>query len=362
MEEIIKRKKINVAVFFGGESVEHEVSIQSAKNIINELKNKNEINLIPIFVDKEGKWHNVESDIENIKKIGEVSYNFSKKELQLNGKKAEIDIAFSLIHGNIGEDGKIQGLFEIMNVAYTGSDLTSSAIAMNKKLSKILAAREGVPVLDDMIVTKNNFLKNKQEILKKIKKIKLPIFVKPVSLGSSVGVSKVSKQGEMEKAILNAFKYEDTIMVEKGIERAREIVCGILGSQDDMKTSPCGEIRIKGKHEFYDYSAKYIDNNAMELDIPANIDIKTHEKIQEYSKKVFKSIGCYGFARVDFLMDLKNGKIYFCEINTIPGFTSHSLFPKLWQKAGVNLKEQLKQISLLAIERQKIKSKFKKTI
>lgn len=356
--ETQKRKKINIAVFYGGNSREHEVSIQSAKNIINELKKKDEINVIQIFIDRDGKWY--KKDIEDNKKEP-IIYNFSKKEFIINNEILKIDLAFSIIHGNIGEDGKLQGFFEIINIPYAGCDVLSSAISMNKKISKILVKNAGIPVLKDITFSSEEFNKNRRKIIENIKKIGLPVFVKPISLGSSVGVSKVKKISELDKAIKKAFEYEDNIMVEKGIEKAREIVCGIMGKTTSPIASPCGEIVIKGKHEFYDYEAKYLDENGMELIIPAAINIKTTQKIQQYSKKIFKTLSCYGFARVDFLMDPKNSKIYFCEINTIPGFTSHSLFPRLFEKASIPLKEQLQKISVAAIERyNKMQEKNKK--
>lgn len=357
--ETLKRKKINLAVFYGGNSTEHEVSINSAKNIINVLNEKDEINVIQIFIDRDGKWY--KKDIENNKKES-IIYDFSKKEFIINNTTLKIDLAFSIIHGNIGEDGKLQGFFEVIDIPYTGCDVLSSAISMNKKISKILVKNAGIPVLEDITFNSEEFNKNKRKIIENIEKIGLPVFVKPVSLGSSVGVSKVKKISELDKVIKKAFEYEDNIMVEKGIEKAREIVCGIIGKTTSPTPSPCGEIVIKGKHEFYDYSAKYLDENGMELIIPAAINVKTTQRIQNYSKKIFTTLGCYGFARVDFLMDPKNSKIYFCEINTIPGFTSHSLFPRLFEKASVPVKQQLREILVTAIERYKKMQEKKKKI
>ncbi|NLH38499.1 MAG: D-alanine--D-alanine ligase [Elusimicrobia bacterium] len=353
---------MNIAVFFGGKSVEHEVSIQSAKNIITTLKEMKNINIFPIFVDKNGGWHLSNDNLDNIKIISGIRYDFTSNEFIYKNKKIKIDVAFSMIHGNTGEDGKLQGFFETADIAYTGCDLLSSAITMNKKLSKTIAEREGISVLDDITVSINDFKRDRDSIISAAKRMKMPLFVKPNSLGSSVGVRKVKSISELTPSIENAFMYEDKIMIEKGVDSAREIVCGLLGNNESPDASPCGEIRVKGKHEFYDYNAKYTDENGMELLIPAEINLKTAEKIQLSAKKIFKALGCYGFARADFLMDPKDNKIYFCEINTIPGFTSHSLFPKLFEKKGIAIKEQVKKILNLAIERKSYQSNFKKSI
>lgn len=348
-------KKINLAVIFGGNSVEHEVSVQSAENVINSIKDDKKINLIRIFVDKDGKWHITD---RNFKKTGRVIYDFSNKTLYSNNKKIKVDVFFPLIHGNIGEDGKIQGFFEITDTAYIGCDLLSSAITMNKKFTKTIAKLNGIPVLRDIILHKYQL----KEISKIIKKIKLPVFVKPVSLGSSIGVSKAETRNELLKAITNAFEYENQIMIEEAVENSREIVCGVIGNSPDIKCSECGEIVIKGNHEFYDYNAKYVDDNGMELIIPAKIDNHFSDKIKNFSKIIFEKINGYGYARVDFLMNMKTKQFFLCEVNTIPGFTSHSLFPRLWNYSGIKLNKLIHILIKLALKRKKEIDKLKKVI
>lgn len=347
----VKSCRLNMVFFYGGNSVEHEVSIESAKNVLALFKKKSEIKVYPIYIDKTGRWYLTENDLSKVKKISGIKYDFTKKVFVTDKGSFKADIGFSMIHGNVGEDGKIQGFFETVGMAYAGCDVLSSALSMNKKLSKTIAKINGVPVLDDVTFTKDYFEKNKDAVIKKIIRLGFPVFVKPVSLGSSVGVSKVKTDKELLKAIKNAFRYDYEIMVEKGIDRAREIVCGIIGNDEVVDVSVCGEVVVKGKHEFYDYNAKYLDDNGMELKIPAGIKKSLEKKIQNYTRIIFKAFGCYGFARVDFLMEPKNDKVYFCEINTIPGFTSHSLFPSLFKNSGMELKEQIRRIVALAFIR-----------
>ncbi len=345
-------KKINMAIFFGGKSAEHEVSIESIKNTIKiALSHSDIVNVYPIYITKDGKWYYVDKNIKKIKKISNVRYDFTSGKFIINKKTVDIHFCFSMIHGTGGEDGKLQGFFETINVPYAGSDVLASAISMNKRLSKRIVKMVGVNVLDDVCFTKDEFEKERDKIINKIKKLGFPVFVKPVSLGSSVGVSKVKSERSLLEAIKKAFDYDIEIMVEKGVDKAREIVCGVIGGYEEIYTSICGEVVVKGKHEFYDYNAKYLDPEGMELKIPALISDEECKKVQQYSKKIFKAIGCYGFARVDFLMDPKTNEIFFCEINTIPGFTSHSLFPSLFEKSLVELDDQIRYIMVLGFLR-----------
>jgi len=355
--------KINIAVLFGGKSVEHDVSIESARSVCSIIYKNKKYNLVPIYIDKESKWFLTDmSFFENgSKKMTGIFYDTIENSFYAGKNKIIIDVAFSLIHGNTGEDGKLQGLLELSDMAYIGCDVLSSAIAMDKKISKTFAKINGVPVLEDLTITKNDFLKEKNSILKKASKMKYPLFVKPVSLGSSVGVVKVKKESELEKAILYSLKFDREIIIEKGVNNAREIVCGVLGNWQDVKASLCGEVRIKGKHEFYDYNAKYLDDNGMELLIPAPISKEVSDRIREYAIKIFKAIKGYGLSRIDFFLNPENEKeIYFCEINTIPGFTSHSLYPKLWENTGIPQNKLIDKLIKLAIERKKFKDKLKK--
>jgi D-alanine-D-alanine ligase len=335
--------KFSIMIFYGGPSYEHDVSIISAKNIIDFLKTIKEVIVYPIYIDRDGRWYLTDANLEKIKKLYPVSYNLTEKFFLINKKKIVPDVCFSIIHGNLGEDGKLQGFFETLSIPYTGCDVLSSSIAMNKKLTKTIASLIKIPILKDVTFSKNDFKEKKDDILSLIEKLGMPVFVKPNTLGSSVGVSKVKDFKDITKAIEKAFRYDNVVMVEVGLDRPREVVCGVLLKRNKIIVSKCGEVVVGKKHEFYDYNAKYIDPNGMQLKIPADLDEKIEKKIQEYSISLFKTIGGSGFSRVDFFVD-KNNNIYLCEINTIPGFTSHSLFPSLFKYSGVDLKEQLKII------------------
>lgn len=349
---------LKIAVFFGGKSVEHEVSVESAKNIIGSLVKKYEI--YPIFVDKDGRWSLVDKDISSGLRVRDrVWYDFSDGFFVFGEEKVRIDLCFSVIHGNIGEDGKLQGFFETVGVAYTGCDVLASAISMNKSLAKRMVREVGVRVLEDVVVKKEEYDFN--SIVEKVKEIGFPVFVKPNSLGSSVGVSKAKTIDELKITIEKAFDYDEMILIERGIEKAREIVVGIIGDGKENITSACGEVCVKGKHEFYDYEAKYIDEDAVELKIPAVISKELADFIKKEAQKVFWAVGGYGFSRVDFLMDPRDNDVFFCEINTIPGFTSHSLFPRLFEYSGIALERQLDMIIDLALKRHERKRLFRLT-
>lgn len=351
--------KKSVAVFFGGMSTEHEVSIESAKNVIKHLFEMNIYEIYPIFIDKDGKWFLTNTDIwQNIQKISKLYYDFSDSSFVFGDIKKNIDVCFSLIHGNVGEDGKLAGFFETIDVAYTGCGVLSSAIGMNKKLSKLLVQRSGVKILDDIFVNKKDF--NREEILKLVKNIDFPVFVKPNTLGSSIGVSKVKRIDDLFISIEKAFEYDDEILIEKGIDRARELVVGIIGDGFKNYISNVGEVVVKGNHEFYDYQAKYLDDNGMELKIPAEVEVGLSDFLKKDAEKIFKALGSYGFSRIDFLMDPKTKDVFFCEINTIPGFTSHSLFPRLFASVGIDIKKQLEIIIELALKRKSGQKSLKK--
>lgn len=354
--------KFSIMVFYGGPSYEHDVSVMSAKNIIDCLKMIKNIILYPIYIDKYGRWYLTELDLSKIKKVAGVSYDLTKRFFIINNKKVVPDVCFSIIHGNLGEDGKLQGFFETLFLRYAGCNLYSSSIAINKKLTKTIASLNGVPVLEDITFSIEDFKVNKDKILLSIKKIGLPIFIKPNSLGSSVGVFKVKNFLDLEKSIKKAFEYDNVIMVEKGLDNPREIVCGVLLRKDKIIVSKCGEVVVSKKHEFYDYNAKYIDPNGMQLVIPAEIEIDVEKRIQSYSIKIFKAIGGSGFSRIDFFLEKNTSKIYLCEINTIPGFTSHSLFPSLFKYSGIDLKTQLKLILQSAFIKDKNNSRKIKEI
>jgi D-alanine-D-alanine ligase len=255
---------------------------------------------------------------------------------------------FPIIHGSTGEDGVLQGLLELLGIPYAGCGVTASAVGMDKVISKELAALDGIPVLPHVVIRAHQRAAM-GPLLKKAARLGFPLFVKPVAQGSSVGVTKVKTLAALKPAVENAFRFDTAVMVEKGVDRAREIVCGVLGSSDGAKASVCGEVVPQGKHEFYDYEAKYLDDNGMQLRLPAPLPAATAARLREMTVRVFLALGGSGLARVDFFVDPKNdGKVYFCEINTLPGFTSHSLYPRLWEKTGLKPERVLKELVAIA--------------
>ena len=269
------------------------------------------------------------------------------------------DLVFPLVHGSTGEDGVLQGFLELQGLPYVGSGVLASAAGMDKVLSKNIAREHGLPVLPHVIVNGRD-KRSVAAALRSARGLGLPLFVKPVNLGSSVGVVKVKKFGDLAKAVAFAFRFDSAVMIEQGVDRAREIVCGVLGSASDAKASVAGEVKPKGKHEFFDYEAKYLDDNGMDFTAPAGLSETTSGKLRIAAVDVFRALGCHGMARVDFFLDPKNErKFYFGEINTIPGFTSHSLYPTLWKNTGLDIVRLVDRLVKLAFERSRAKSALK---
>lgn len=331
-------KKINVGVFFGGKSVEHEISLISAKNIIDNI-DKNKYNIIPVGINKNGeflfyKTKNYILDSDNAKKVHlgkngiliTFSFNRNKELIGIFDKnlKIKIDVAFPVLHGSFGEDGTIQGLFEMAGIPYVGTGVLGSAIGMNKDIAKKLLENSGIKTAKFLIF---NISEKKQiKFSHIISKLGCPFFIKPTNLGSSVGVYKVENEKDFYEKLEEIFKLCDKIMCEEMVV-GREIECSVLGT-DNPIASLSGEIILN--HGFYSYEAKYLDENGVQLKTPANLPKKTVHKIQKTAIKIFKLLECRGMARVDGFIK-KNGDYVFNEINTIPGFTKISMYPKLWE-------------------------------
>ncbi len=320
------KKKLKIGVLFGGKSAEHEVSLASAKNVIAAL-DKSKYQIIPI----------------KIPKIGIFNFSLIKK----------VDVVFPVLHGPFGEDGSMQGLLKLSGVPFVGAGVLGSAVGMDKDIMKKLLKNAGLPIGKFITLKKTdeiNFSKIKKEL-------GLPLFIKPANMGSSVGVNKANNEKEFHRAIALAFQYDHKIIIEEFID-GREIECAVLGNEYPM-ASVLGE--IIANQEFYSYDAKYIDDG-YEIQIPAKIDSKTTKKIQELAIKVFETLSCEGLGRVDFFLK-KNGGVIVNEINTIPGFTNISMYPKLWEASGLPQTKLLDRLIDLAIERQgkekELKSSFK---
>ena len=346
--------KIKIAIIFGGKSVEHEVSLQSAKNIIFALdKNKYDIDCIEI--NKKGHWYVLGNastflvdtpSYTNLALILAQNKNFIKRN---NFKKVvTYDVVFPILHGPFGEDGTIQGLLKLMNVPFVGADVLGSAIGMAKDVTKRLLREAHILTADFLIFN------NEIDYLYIKRKFGLPFFVKPANLGSSVGVSKVNSRLEFKKAIKEAFQFDTKILIEKYI-KGREIECSVLGNENPIASLP-GEVVVK--KGFYSYEAKYLDPHAVTLKIPAELPVRTIRQIQQIAIKTYKTLCCEGMARVDFFLS-HTGQIYVNEINTIPGFTNISMYPKLWETSGISYSQLLDRLISLAIERYRRQDELK---
>jgi len=352
--------KINVCVIFGGKSPEHQISRKSVTSILTYL-NKDKYNISVIGITKNGEWYLYTGDYKNIEG-GEWEEDLANKKhaiispdvkdsgiIVFDGNKVEnikVDIVFPVLHGEYGEDGTIQGLLELSNLKYVGMGVFSSAAGMDKSFAKVMFENANIPQADWVLVeTKNNF----ESYIEKIEqKLGYPCFVKPCNTGSSVGVGKAHNRDELILALKEASKFDRKILVEEHID-GHEVECAVLGN-DNPKASTVGE--ILPTVEFYDFDAKYNDNSTA-LQIPANIPSETIEKIREYAVKAFCAIDGSGLARVDFFVKHKDGEIILNEINTMPGFTNISMYPKLWNAVGVNYPNLLDELIDLGMKRVK---------
>jgi len=359
------QKKIRVGLLFGGRSGEHEVSIASALSVFNALdKSRYDVSLIGI--DKEGRWllpdvkamlaqandpmHAKIADTQ--KPIGLVPYQSARQMVAVEGSSADmkiptVDVMLPILHGTFGEDGTVQGLLEMASIPYVGSGVLGSAIGMDKEVSRKLLHVAGIKTVQTMILRKHEYARDAKACEQKIVgEFAFPFFVKPANAGSSVGVHKVKTREQLPAALKDAFDFDLKILIEKGVD-ARELECSVLGN-DEVKTSVVGE--IIPHHEFYSYEAKYMDENGSSYKIPADIPAKISDQIREWSALAFRTLQCRGLARVDFFLDRKTGELFLNEINTIPGFTKISMYPKMWEASGLPYSQLLDELIRLALE------------
>ena len=352
--------KKTVAVLFGGCSVEHEISLISARSIIKNI-DTGVFDIIPVFITKSGKWLKV--DLQKFIEdkldysddhcyIPSLGFDEKPKLYQLeSGRLAgsvEVDIAFPVLHGTYGEDGTVQGLFELMGLPYVGASVLGSAIGMDKIAMKSVLIKSGLPVTDFIGFNSDEWEKDSQNIRKKIEQeIGFDCFVKAADLGSSIGISKVNKSEDISEAVSDSLKYSKRVLVEKAVNNCREVEVSVLGNDDPIASLP-GE--VMPEREFYDYVAKY-DDDSTSLEMPANLSDEVVAKLRELAVETFKALDCSGLGRVDFLIDDMSGDIYISEINTIPGFTSISMYPKLWEITGISYSELIKRLLELAEQR-----------
>lgn len=340
----MKRK---VAVLFGGQSTEHEVSRVSASSVLRHI-DQSKYDIYPIGITKDGKWFEYSGKIDNIENGDWEKDEFHKSP---NGEKVvfnkEVEVVFPVLHGQFGEDGTVQGLCKLLNIPCVGPGVMSSALCMDKIYTKYILEHAGIKQADYVVITNYDYDTSKDEYIKKIEeKLGYPVFVKPSNSGSSVGITKAHNREELEGGLKEALKHDRKILIEEGLN-AREIEVAVLGN-DNPKASIPGEI-IPAK-EFYDYEAKY-QNAASKLLIPAALDEKKLDFIREQSVKIYKSLDCAGMARVDFLVDKDTEEVYLNEVNTIPGFTSISMYPKMWEATGLSYSNLISELIEFAVER-----------
>ena len=376
-------KKIRLGVLFGGRSGEHEVSLTSAAAVMKAV-DPQKYEIVPIGITPQGRWRvgpkafgllteaagedlarqtaSLQTVLEEGRAVTPSADPTGPKLLSLaksaaaSGGRPEVDVVFPVLHGTFGEDGTIQGLLELADVPYVGAGVLASAAGMDKDVMKRLFRDAGLPVVPWESVLRTEWENDPAAVRRRIeKRLRHPMFIKPANLGSSVGITKVHKPAEFQAGMDLAAQYDRKILVEKAVD-AREIECAVLGNEKPEASLP-GE--IVPVNEFYDYEAKYIKEGS-ELLIPARLTHRQIKRVQDLAVRAFKAIDCAGMGRVDFLLDRKSGKLFVLEINTIPGFTSISMYPKLWEATGVPYSKLLVRLVELALERHrdKLRTRF----
>lgn len=352
-------KKV-VGIVFGGRSVEHEISLLSARSIIKNI-DSNRFDIFPIFIMKDGSWR--KASVEDWIGRGElrisdsafltpsldpqkpVFYEIQNKKIT---REHKLDVLFPILHGTYGEDGTVQGMFELMGIPFVGSSVLGSSVGMDKIAMKAIFRDYGIPVVQFIGFNKWDWTKQKEILKKRIQgEIGIPCYVKSANLGSSVGITKVKSKKELEKAVDFAFEFSNKIIVEEAVLNPREIEVSVLGNEEPIASLP-GE--IIPHREFYDYKAKYTEKGT-KLVAPVKLNGEATENIQKLAIKGFKVTDCFGMARVDFLMEKSTEKIFVSELNTIPGFTQISMYPKLWEVSGISYKDLISRLIDLAFER-----------
>lgn len=367
------KRKIQVGVLFGGRSGEHEVSLMSAQSVMSAL-DPQRYDIVEIGITKEGQW--LAGGAMNYLQEGETGARpvtllpdpESSALLQVESvdsspaefsEVSQLDVILPILHGTYGEDGTVQGLLELANLPYVGAGVVGSAVGMDKAIFKYVMEANNIPVLEWRLVTQGNWHEQRNSVVENIESnLDYPVFTKPANLGSSVGISKCHNRSELESGIDEALRFDRRVVVEQGIS-ARELEVAVLGNEDPI-ASIVGEIRPR--RAFYDYVAKYMaapgSDDESELLIPADIDEDTSIQIRAMAIQAYKAIDCAGMGRVDLLMDRDSGALYMNEINTIPGFTRISMYPKLWEATGLKYPALLDRLIELAIERHAQKSRL----
>ncbi|MFC0302401.1 D-alanine--D-alanine ligase [Virgibacillus soli] len=363
-------KKMNVGIIFGGKSAEHEVSLQSAKNIVDAI-DKEKFEVVLIGIDKQGNWHiNDQSSylmhadnpklIQLNKSNDAVAIVPGSSDHQLiHANSAEVldqlDVVFPIVHGTLGEDGSLQGMLRLANLPFVGPSVLSSSICMDKDIAKIILQNAGINVAKGLVYTRTDIDNIRFEVVSET--LGTPMFIKPANQGSSVGVSKVTTEEEFYEAIKLAFQFDHKVVIEENIT-GREIECSVLGNEEPIASLP-GE--ILPKTEFYSYESKYIDEKGAELAAPADLSEEVVQKVQETAIAAFQALQCEGLARVDFFLT-ESGELYVNELNTLPGFTKISMYPRLWEISGISYTDLITKLIDLAVKRHKQDQELKSSI
>ncbi|MBQ7960357.1 MAG: D-alanine--D-alanine ligase [Clostridia bacterium] len=349
-------KKLNVCVLFGGASSEHSVSEVSASAVLDNI-DRSKYEVYPVGITEDGRWLLYDGDVESIRNHEWEKGNTSSAIISPDSndkalivfrddkiEKIRLDAVYPVLHGKNGEDGTVQGLCEMADIPYVGSGVIGSAVCMDKCVAKILFEKAGIPQADwvEMKLGENIDIETIES------KLGYPCFIKPSSAGSSVGVTKASNRDELVAGVRLALEHDYKVLIEEAID-AREVECAVMGNLEPVTADVLGE--IMPAKEFYDFEAKYQDENS-KLIIPSEVDENTVNKIKEYAKRAYRICECRGHSRVDFFIDRRDGRILLNEINTIPGFTPISMYPKLWEKSGVPMKDVIDRHIEYALNRE----------
>jgi len=350
--------KLHLGILFGGRSGEHDVSLMSARSVLSVL-DPEKYEVVQIAITRKGDWvtgpnlldamfNGKTENLTHVTLLPDVGQStlYAVREGRLEALAA-LDVVFPVLHGTFGEDGTLQGLLELADLAYVGANVVSSAVGMDKAIFKDVMRANNLPVVESILVTRSQIEQDPEGIVAQAEALApYPLFTKPANLGSSVGITKCRSRSDLYEGLMEASSYDRRVLIERGVTEAREIEVSVLGNKDPRSSVP-GE--VKPSADFYTYDAKYLDDRS-ELVIPANLPEGTSERIQKLAVQAYKAIDCSGMARVDFLYEPRTQEVYIGEINTIPGFTKISMYPKLWEASGLPYTKLVDRLIELAVE------------
>jgi D-alanine-D-alanine ligase len=362
-EELMRDNKLKVGVLFGGRSGEHEISLLSARAILSAM-NPDKYEVIQVGITHDGLWLIGENVLEKFSEGNSLNdltpatmlADPSRQGLyaiqiadqgELIRQISKLDVVFPVLHGTYGEDGTIQGLFELAEIAYVGAGVLGSSLGMDKGVFRDIMRANNIPQVETLVILRDDIARSLDEVIEKAESLAAyPLFTKPANLGSSVGITKCQNRSDLMEGLMDACRYDRRILVERGLQ-AREIEVSVLGNDEPIASVP-GEVIPSA--DFYSYEAKYIDDRS-ELLIPAPIPFEISQQVREIAIRAYKAVDCAGMARVDFLLDKDTGEVFLNEINTIPGFTKISMYPKLWEASGLSFEDLVNRLIELALER-----------